>query len=194
MTAILALTGFGLLFQRYVKPYDLLIASLFMLALVALHKRRWIMYLILFALATLAKETAVLLLPVFMVHLWNKVSPNTYWSLAFTQLYLFIILQVFIRVMYQDAPGVTAWVMPLENTRAHLSNIPMTLFALIVLGIGLYFTFRHWYTKPPILRTAFVILFPIFMLLYIVCGQAFEYRTFAEVYPIMAALVVQHAP
>lgn len=49
---------------------------------------------------------------------------------------------------------------------------------------------QNWNTKPLFLRTAFVVLAPIFLVLFWIAGFSFEYRTFGEIYLLSVCLLV----
>lgn len=189
--AISLLFVFVLIFSAYPKPYDLLTATFFILAISFLQKRNIGMYLLVFVLSTLNRETTILLVPAFLIYCWKKVPAIQYALLTIVQGAIFFGIQAGIRYMFRNVPGPEAWMEPVHNLQYHLANPIPTIIFLTVLAILLWKVFQGWEKKPLPLRLSFLLLFPAFVALYIVFGQPYEYRVFAEVYPLAALLVVQ---
>lgn len=114
-------------------------------------------------------------------------------SLGSIQFLMWAIIQSTIHYAYRNAPGLPFYASPMENIKAHGDNPMATGISLLVIGILLYFVFKGWQGKPYLLRLSFVLLFPVFVGMYLVMGQAFEYRVFGEIYPVMGLLVMKGA-
>lgn len=190
LVSLLLLVVFTLLFQRYLKPYDLPTAAGFALALALLARWKFIAYLIVFLFLCLNRETAILLLPIYMLHFWKRLEERTYWPLVIVQAVTFVTVQAAIRYALRSAPGSSMWISPAQNILAHIENPVPTLLSLVVIGLVLWLVFRDWRYKPSVLRHAFIVLAPALFVLYVVAGQAFEYRVFAEVYSATALLIL----
>lgn len=190
ITALILLSVFTMIFQRYLKPYDLPTAIFFTLALVFLAQNKMAVYLLIFLLSTINRETTILLLPVFIIFYWNHMSRSKYAMLIALQLVTFVTVQVAIRYVFRDAPGSVIWVEPFENIRRHIAAPWASLLALVLLGILLWRVRVNWAYKPRVLRVAFVVLAPALFVMYFLFGQAFEYRVFAEVFSVAAILAV----
>lgn len=105
------------------------------------------------------------------------------------QVLLYAFIQSLIRFMHRGAPGLPFYPSLSDNLQAHAARPVETymLFAFVI--IFLFFVLATWERRPYLLRLSFIILFPAFAILYLYCGQAFEFRVLGEVYP-MAALLV----
>lgn len=192
---IIALFGAYLaVFCKYPKLYDLMSAALFTLCLYYLVREQFFHYMICFALASLNRETAFFLLPIFAVYGWRHFHRLRVVRYAILQLILFTALQIIIHLMYQDAPGVSVWVAPIRNIRIHATYLPQTLLTLSVFGGVLWQVGRGWKDKPYLLRLSLIMLLPVFVLLYLTVGQPFEFRVFGEVYPVLALLIWSSKP
>lgn len=190
--ALLLLAGFMMVFQKHTKPYDLATAFFFTLALTFMARWNLIGYLLTFTLSCINKETTILLLPVFMVYYWRRMKPvERYWVYVLAQVLIFVDVQVAIRHVFGDAPGVSVWFSPAENIQAYGIDPLRSLIHVAVIGVVLWLVVGNWQLKPIFLRTAFVIMVPVLGLLYIVAGQAFEYRVFAECFSVTALLAIQ---
>jgi hypothetical protein len=179
-----------MIFQRYVKPYDLPTAAFFTLAVAFLARRQLGAYLLVFLLSSFNRETTILLLPVFLVYGWSRIDAVRYWMTAIAQVVTFVTVQAAIRYHFRNAPGSSVWISPVENMTAHWNHPAASLIGLAVAILVLWLVFRQWQAKPVVLRTAFVILAPVLFLLYFIAGQAFEYRVFAELYSTAALLAL----
>ena len=72
IASVLLFCGYVVAFCRYPKIYDLASAALWTFCLLFLQRGQYLAYLIVFVLACLNRETAVLLVPVSLVYLWVK--------------------------------------------------------------------------------------------------------------------------
>lgn len=190
LRALGLLALFTIVFQRYLKPYDLPTAFFFTMAITLMARRQVAAYLFVFFLSSINRETTILLLPIFLVTFWRRFNLEFYGLLATLQAVTFVTVQAVIRYIFRDAPGSSVWISPAQNIAAHL-QVPLHAgLSLAVAGVILWLVLRNWKVKPIVLRTAFVVLAPALVLLYLVAGQAFEYRVFAEVYSVTALLVL----
>jgi hypothetical protein len=110
------------------------------------------------------------------------------YSLTLSAFLLYVTIQAVIRFAYHDTPAASATFFLAQNLRAHAERPMETMVTLFILFIIPYFAFRNWKAKPYLLRVAFIILHPAFVILYLLCGQAFEFRVFGELYPVAALL------
>lgn len=110
------------------------------------------------------------------------------YSIVLSAFILYAVIQFVIRFAYRNAPGSPFWFMPMANVRAHAERPIATLITLAVIAVLLYLAFCNWSRKPYLLRLSFVLLAPAFIILYLLCGQAFEFRVFGELYPVAALL------
>lgn len=189
MFSLLALCVFCIIFQHYLKPYDLLIASLFTLAIGFLLRGEIGNYLVVFITACFARETAILLLPIYVVYCM-KIYNLDLWQFAFVQVICFFFIQFSIRLYFETAPGSNYWLSFQSNLKNYADNFALLFFFFSVAVIYFVAVSKQWMYKSPILRLAFIVLFPILLFLHILFGQPFEFRTFAEVFPISFILLL----
>jgi hypothetical protein len=193
---VLILTCLGLvIFSNERISYDMATAWFWTLALYYISSAQDRQYAVLFPLICLNRETAILLLPLFV---WTRVIKNFFgwqlgltlnWLMIFYQVMCFFLIQNMLHVLFSGNGGANAWIDPVHNLLKFANQPARTFLHLVVSACLLLLIFYGWYSKPLFLRWAFMLYAPIFTALYLVMGQAFEVRVLWEVYPAMAALM-----
>lgn len=188
---ILALLGIFMIFfgqpARYL--YDLATAFFFTAALAFLAREKYIAYLIIFTLSCINRETTIFLLPAFVICSWGKLDIRRIAVFSFAQIFIFGVIQAVIHFALRNTPGLPFWFMLIYNTKVYAQHLGGLLFDGAVFLLLLWLVFRGWKAKPLFLRQAFII-FPIFFVLFILFGAAFEYRTFIEPYSVVMLLAL----
>jgi len=182
-----------LLFEYYRKPYDLSTAFLMTLGLYyILTVQNW-KYLIVFTLACLNRETAFLLILVYVVF-WLYYRKYTllfksFWWMTACQIYVYGLITYCLRLAFQYNPGSSLWVEPWQNLVRYANHPVQTIIYATIIAIILLRVFRNWNIKPFSLRLAFVVVYPVVFLSFLVCGQSFETRTLWEMFPLVVMLM-----
>ena len=183
---LLVLLGMWL-FIYFRKPYDLLTAWLFTLAFYYIQTD-WNKYYLLFPIICINRETAFLLILVFFIHTLRE------WKLVkvfvLLQIIVFGLISFLLRYLLAGHPGNEVWIEPVENLMKFITHPWQTLLHLSIGGLLMILVYKGWKSKPRLLRIAFVTILPLLILLYLMCGQAFEVRIFWEVYPVTALLIL----
>lgn len=155
---------------------------------------------IVFILATLNRETSVVLLLPLAVwmyqtrqtdHLSNMVRHLSYLALLGV---LYLAIQLYIRYgLYPDAPGqLSTYFLYMINR--YFPAYPERLPAMLLFfGATLLALFWRWSQQQRFLKTALLPLFPL-LLSYIFLGMAFEWRVFFEVWGIIALMLYRAYP
>jgi len=185
---IILLVVLGLVLFNYGRlPYDLMTAWLFTLAFRCIALGEDDQLTIVFALATLNRETAFLLL-LFM----GMITIFSRERFAFTLKLslLFILIQVALRMVFRGNDGLEIWMQPELNLWRFIHQPARTFFHGVIMAILLWIVYRDWNEKPVFLKLAWMYITPPLVLLYLVFGQAFEPRTLWEGYPILALLML----
>jgi len=174
--------------------YDFVSLLLFATSLLLLKQERWRTYLVVFALACVNKETAILNTLVFVVYLAAQERLNT----RFGRMY--VALQIGIYVIVQSAIVHAFGRNRGTPTEFHLFDINAGLLRewirhhysleqLVTAIILLIAIFYRWETKPLLLRCALVIAVPLFCL-GIFFGVLDEWRAFTDLYSPMLMLIL----
>jgi hypothetical protein len=181
------------IFMRFGYIYDFTTLFLFSLSLLMMSLQRWMAYLLVFALATLNKETSIFLVLIFVLYFFSRLSRRESFLLTILQLGLYGLLQGVIRIVYRNNPGTPVqWHLAsqfeaLKQSATHLSSGLVLTSACVVAIIAM--VIYGWSMKPRLLRAAIWIL-PCFLVLYTAWGYPGEIRAMLEVYPILALLIV----
>jgi hypothetical protein len=171
-------------------PYDVATAFLFCLSFALLAHGKYTSYAVVFLLATLNRETTFLLILFFLIRYWRRMPILDYSVMLAFQIGAYAIIQGSLRYIFMDHPGTSADFQPFHNLGVYAGAPVSTLALLTLFAVTLYFVRRGWQGKPLYLRTAFVLLFPLQVLLHLTLGGAFEIRVYAEVFPVIWLLML----
>lgn len=170
--------------------YDLPAAMFFTLGLALIARGKHLAYLLLFPVATLNRETTFLLSIVWLVISFRKVS-HAY--LLFGTVYqgvVYLAIRTATTIAFANNPGQTLDWQPMYNL-VRYGNAPIsTTLLLAFLAFIWYAAVKGWNDKPLFLRTAFLILFPLQIILHVTLGGAFEVRVYAESLPLAGLLIM----
>jgi hypothetical protein len=168
--------------------YDFTGLFLITLGLLLLSQKRFAWFLLVFVLATLNKETSILLTVIFVLHYWRRIDRNKFLWITIIQLALFFIIKGSLTYYFSGNPG--------SFVEYHLSEhilffkiAPTALLILsLILAIGLVLlVIIGWKHKPVLIRNSTVIFAPLFVT-YIFFGFPLEMRVFLEFLPILMIL------
>lgn len=190
-TAIMTI-GLLLLMPQYYgfgNIYDLPCLFLFTLALWLMAKMQWIWYLLAFTLASLNKETSILLTLIFIVHYWKRLDRETYLFLAMVQFGIYGLIKAVLTLVFLNNPGSVVEYHLLD----HLDIFRMAPFILVLsslsVGIVAWLGYKNWKHKPAFIKSALVMIPPMIGL-YVLFGYPFEIRVFLEALPVITLLTV----
>lgn len=188
-TAAIALAGLLPLMLRINHIYDVGTLALTTAALGAMARGRWALYLALFAVSCLNRETTFLLLLLFVAHFGIPSSEMA--SLARAQLVIYAAIRALLLWRFSTNPGAAFEIHLQEQGTLMLTYLETTLLFLII-AIGVLARMRcNWPGKPILLRRAALLWLPALGALYLVFGYPFEFRVFFEAYPVVFLLAVQ---
>jgi hypothetical protein len=190
LVAFAGAEAFFLLILVSPHPYDVATGFLFALAFGLLAHGKYTSYAVIFLLATLNRETTFLLILFFLIRYWRRMPIRDYSVMLAFQIGAYAIIQGSLRYIFMDAPGTSADFQPLHNLGVYASAPWSTLALLALFAVMLYLVCRGRADKPLFLRTAFLVLFPLQVLLHLTLGGAFEIRVYAEVFPVIWLLIL----
>jgi hypothetical protein len=171
--------------------YDLPQMFLFAVSSILLYQRRWGLYFILLAIATLNKETSLLLILIYAAYYFRQLPLRKYIVLLASQLALFGGIQGTIRYIYRDNPGNTMyWTFPYHMDQYAAYPVTFSITA-IIFGMFIYLIFKDWTNKPAFLRYASIAFF-ITLILFFVGGMPMEFRIFLDILPIFGIMLFPH--
>lgn len=182
--ALISVAGLPVFFKYYGYVYDFTDLFLFTLCLYFLADEKWILYSFFLAVATINKETSVLLILVYFLYYKNKLTKSFFYKLLLLQITLFVVIKGIIDLSFINNPGSIVEF----HIEHNLGLEPFSLAqfaALLALGILI---FKDWKYKPAFLKTSSLVLIPLIALTFFF-GYLDEYRDYYEIYPILVLLI-----
>jgi hypothetical protein len=179
-----------LIFFRYVSfVYDPMTLVVFALCLWLIATRRLSIYLLVFPIAVLSRETALLLLAVLAVREWGRISSGRLAALSLYHVVIFIGLRALIAHVFAGNPGTAAKFQVYVNLEvaSQAGFYVKTFVPLLPLG---FLVAHRWREKPVFLRRAFLVLGAPMVALCLLFGSLGEMRTYYELWPLAFLLTV----
>jgi hypothetical protein len=168
--------------------YDFPTLLLFTLAISLMYQQKWKSYFVVYVLANFNKETAILLILVYMLHYWGKLSLKPYLILLAGQLFLALEIKALLGWIFRYNPGLVIEFHYFDHVQA-AANRP--LLVSIILAFCIFAIFFTWYgirLLPDFVRHSLVIT-PLMIVLFLVSGYPFEFRVFLEIAPLLSLAV-----
>lgn len=181
--------GLILLIWAYCKPYDIMTAFLMTLSYLFILKKKHLYLILLFPILCVNRETAFLVTVLSAVWFWRKIKLSEWMLMIVYQVATFVLIQFLIHIHYRNYPGVDSHLQLMDNINIFIHSPYLTVALIVGLSIVIGLVAMNWKHKSSFLRTAFLILFPIQFALYLLFGNGYELRVFAEVYPIIFILI-----
>jgi len=172
--------------------YDFPLLFLFALGLYAMVRRRWVSYVLVFSVATLNKETSILLLLVFAAYYFRRLARSSFIRLSLWQLGLFAIIQGVVRWAFRgNGGGGVEWHLADQIARGREilgspAYILAWLGAVTILALMIY---RGWPRKPELMRCALWIL-PVLVGSAAFLSSPLELRSLLELFPVVGILIL----
>lgn len=174
----------------YAKVYDIAAAMFFTLSLGALARKKFWLYYLIFPFATLNRETTFLLTLFFILYLFRKLPLSQWMFGIFYQVIVFSAVKMLVDAQFANLAGSHfIWSLPLVIPM-YTDQYLFTVILVSFVAVFIYLALRQWYAKPSFLIAAFLIIFPVMIVLHISLGMAFELRVFSEIIPAIVILVM----
>ena len=191
LAPILALMAIPLLFFRYANHiYDPMSLLIFTLCGYLIAKRRHLLYLAVFPLASLNKETAILLILVFLVREAGTMPRRKLALLSLWQLLSFALIKSWLTCAFRGNPGSFVDFHLLDHNAMLLGAPGFYLKTLAVVIPTAIFVGHRWNDKPLFLRRSLVSCSVPLLALAIFLGFADELRGYYELYPFVLLLAI----
>lgn len=189
----MALLLLGLLpfMLRLTQLYDMPTLALWAGALAALASGREGLYLALYVLACLNRETAILLAVIYVLDRGINIVLGA-------QVAIYAAAHGAIVMVMANRPGSVFEFHLLDHWPAMATNIELTMLYLLLAGIAAAAMLYRFGQKPVLLRVALLTIMPVLLIGYLIVGYPFEFRVFYEAYPALVFLalwpIIPHAP
>jgi len=164
---------------------------LFPVAIGLMARARWTVYGVVFVLATLNKETSILLTILFCIYLWKTRTTIPFWRVLAAQVLIYGAIRALLTLIFQANGGFVMenhW----DDNVARMAALVQSPLSLVLIAGLCVFVFYRWNEKPRVLRRALWLIVPIFVL-GMISGVIDEFRIFYEVYPVIMALILHSA-
>jgi len=168
--------------------YDFPSLFLFTLGLALMVRQRWRAYLGLLVVATINKETAILLPFVFGLYFLRRqeLLRGRFWPLLGAQVGLWLVIKLGINYVFRDNPGGMVELHLRDHNLGLLRSYPMgTAAGWLVLAVLMAV---RWSDTPRFLRTALWTL-PVLVGMTLFLGYLDELRDYYEAFPVVVLLV-----
>ena len=173
--------------------YDPATLWLFTLGLALMIRSRWRAYAVLFPLACLNKETAILLTLVFAVHFAGHkedLSRRGFVGLLAYQVVIVALVRASVVYAFRDNPGGQVEMHLFDHNQLVLLHPSLMSKRLPLLAGATLFGAWGWRYKPLFLRHALLVLAPVFVVMGVTVGQVDEIRAYYELYPVVVLLAL----
>ena len=186
---IVGLLAIPLIFFHYDNyVYDPMTLLVFASCAYLIVKRRHLLYAVVFPLASLNKETAVLLILVFIVREIGAAARRRAALFCLWQLVVFALIQLWLVSVFRENPG------SFVEFHLHRNATLLTYsgFYLKTLGVLTPITIiiaHRWREKPLFLRRSLVVCLGPLLVLAVFFGYLNELRGYYEVYPFVLLLM-----
>lgn len=189
IAVLVALGGLLILIDPFL-IYDIANVTLWTLAIMCLWHKKIALYFLVFILASINRETSIFMILLFITLLYRHLPRREFFILSLFQAEVYALIQLAIRNNFHTAAGKPFWFTLWDNLQTYLDRPFVTGLHILILAGLFYLVAHNWEAKPKYIRLSFVVLMPLFAGMYFLFGQTFEYRVFAELYPLFVTLVV----
>jgi hypothetical protein len=192
VAALVGLASLPVFFGPFSRQiYDFTTLWSFTLGLALMTGGQWTAYLVLFAIATVNKETTILLTLVFAVHflLRGRLPFNRALVLFAAQVDIFLVIRGAISYAFRTNPGEVVEINWENHNKVVLLEPSLMSKRLPLLAAAAAFGAWGWRGKSPLLRDAIATLAPVLLVMGVTVGQVDEIRAYYEFYPIVIVLV-----
>jgi len=185
--SVFALLGLPPMFQYTSFIYDFPLLLLYTLGLIFLYKQEWKIFLIIFVIGCINKETTILLTLIFFLYYKGKLGKNIFNKLLAAQLVIFVLTKILLFILFKNNPGTFVEFQLVDHNLRLLTGYNLTL-AVSLLGL-IVLVFYKWNEKPDFLKISLSALIPlVFLTLFL--GYLDELRDYYEIYSVVIILIL----
>lgn len=171
--------------HTYWYPYDIPSILFFVLGVLALYRRNWLGFYILFAVATINRETTLFLTFLFIITNLGQLPLKRLAGHTAVQLIIWTLIKGLLQTIYVENPGQGAFQLTLTDNLQFLFQPGGWLWVLPNWGLTWILAligYRH--LKDPFVKRALWVIIPVFAVMMLV-GKVDELRIYAELTPIV---------
>jgi len=184
--SVFALLGLPPMFQYTSFIYDFPVLLLYTLGLIFLYKQEWKIFLIIFVIGCINKETTILLALIFFLYYKGKLGKDIFNKLLATQLVIFVLIKIVLLILFKNNPGTFVEFQLVDHNLRLLTGYNLALAASL-LGL-IVLVFYKWDEKPDFLKISLSALIPLVFLTFFL-GYLDELRDYYEIYSALIILI-----
>lgn len=169
----------------WIKPYDYATGALFALCLGLLARGKHRVFLIVFAIATVNRETTFLLILFYVFYFWGKMSMQKMSFFVLTQIAVYVSIKLIIQNMFEGSGGEVIFF----NAHLVLSSYAKLWYIFLPMVFIVVITKSRYRKMPEFIQKAIVFIFVPQVILHLLFGMPFEFRVFTESIPFMCILM-----
>ena len=190
IVSLAALIALPYCFKYYSHLYDFPTLFLFTLGLGLMCNKKWGIYMIVFILGCLNKETAILLTLLCAVHYRQRMDKTEFKKLLLLQVFIFLFIKSTLTAIFIHNPGAVVEFHLFDHNLQLFKLYPAKTIALWmgIAAVVMTLLFHHWSDKPQFLRDGIWICIPLVCCI-LLCGFLDELRDYYEIYPIIFLIV-----
>jgi hypothetical protein len=187
MIALAVLIGLYPFFSYVSYVYDPPQLFLFTLGLYFLATSKLLPFVISFALCCINKETAILLIPIYVVIFHKQLTSRKYFGVLLATICWYIFVKAILAYVFRANPGSTAELHLDHNI--HFFNHRL-VSPIAPVGLMLFIlAFSHWRDMPQFYRVSILSVLPVLAVMGIFFGVLGEWRAYYEAYPIIFGMI-----
>jgi hypothetical protein len=165
-------------------PSDIPAVLFFTLGLILIHKKKWVPYYLLFAVATLNRETTCFLTVVYFLTAFGKTRLKPLVLHVAFQVAIWVSIKSLLSVLYQDNPGYGLFEFSVGRNISSFAGLHFyPLFLTNLGGTWLFVLMFLRYLRDDFLKRSLLVAVPYVIGMFIV-GNLFEIRIFGELIPV----------
>ncbi|HCV42164.1 MAG TPA: hypothetical protein DGH68_01675 [Bacteroidetes bacterium] len=185
---MLALTLFMVTYDHYI--YDPATLLLFTSGVVLIASRRNTLFYCIFLLASVNKETSILLIGLFVLCNVRQMRLSIVAAHASVQCAIWLVVKLGITFAHQGNPGSVAEFHLYNHTLILLSHWKQVAYFIVAVFFFGVFVGHGWKAKPRFLREGFLLVAGAQILLAVLFGFIEEIRAYYESFPLLFLLAV----
>jgi hypothetical protein len=172
--------------------YDMTLLFFMACLLRAMASERYVLYLLIFAVSCVNKETTILMSVAFAAVFFRRMETPRYAAMLVAQLVIFIAIYLTLRVIFLHNPGTGVevhWHEQFAYYKSHLRNGYVIALFFIAIALFLFLLTFRWGSKPLFLRRAAVMILPQMALVFCAAAPG-EVRNLYEILPLISMLML----
>lgn len=171
-------------------PYDPCTVFLFSLAIVFIATRKHVLFYLVFLLATVNKETSLLLIALFVLHESKTKTISKYWVHLMGLCFCWAVVKLTLTLIFWHNPGsIVEFTLIDHNLRMPVEHPLGFFYALAVFLLSAWLIKFRWKERPVFLRQGLMVTLMPLVVIGMFVGYLDELRIYSETLPFVVLLM-----